>query len=250
MCQEKNMETKIKIGPKLEKPLRLSEQVATRLVSKIKEGAFQPGEKLPSEAVLAEQFGVSRTVIREALARLKYDGLLDSHPGIGATVVENGKKRTFRLDDFDQLSTEDIEHLFELRAILEGDAAFLAASRRSLDHVERLNKCIRQMAEAICNDHDGTAPDANFHSIIAEASLNPYLNELMQLLNDKVVNLIRKARGHTNQNPNLLPRKVQKEHKAIYRAIADKNPVEARTAVLTHIKNAGDRLGVKVETTI
>lgn len=241
---------KEKIGPKLEKPLRLPEQVATRLVSKIKEGAFQPGEKLPSEAVLAEQFGVSRTVIREALARLKYDGLLDSHPGIGATVVEKGKKRTFRLDDFDQLSTKDIEHLFELRAILEGYAAFLAAGRRSPDQVERLNNSLGLMAEAVDKDRDDTALDANFHSIIAEASSNPYLNELMQLLSDMLVNLIRKARGDTNQNSNLLPRNVQKEHKAIYRAIADKKPVEARTAVLTHIKNAGDRLGVKVETTI
>lgn len=72
----------------------------------------------------------------------------------------------------------------------------------------------------------------------------------MQLLNDKVVNLIRKARGHTDQNPNLMPQKVQKEHKTIYRAIADKNPVKARKAVLTHIKNAGDRLGVKLKATI
>ena len=61
------------------------------------------------------------------------------------------------------------------------------------------------------------------------------------------MNLIRKARGHTNQSPNLMPRMVQREHTAIFRAIADKNPDEARTAALTHIKNAGDRLGVKVE---
>ena len=239
------MKTELKIGSKLETQIRLSDQVAARLVSKIKEGTFRPGDKLPSEAVLAEQFGVSRTVIREALARLKYDGLLDSRQGVGAIVVQAGKKRAFRLDDLDRLTTENIEHLFELRAMLEGDAAFLAAERASIDHVKRLDKCLQEMAEAVRNGSNGTTSDFNFHSIIAEGSLNSYLSELMLLLNDKLVDLIRKSREHSEQYPNL-PQKVQKEHEAIYSAIAGKNPVEARRAALTHIINAGSRLGVNV----
>ena len=244
------MKTKKKIGPKLEKPIRLPDQVAARLVSRIREGVFKPGEMLPSEANLAEQFGVSRTVIREALSRLKYDGLLDSQPGIGAKVADNSRKRVFRLDDIQQTSDRDIEHLFELRAILEGDAAFLAATRRSSEQVEQLNECLRQMEKAIKENSDGTAPDAKFHSIISEASSNPYLNELMQLLNDNFVNLIRKARRHVYTNPDLRPIKLQQEHEAIYRAIVDRSPLEARSAALIHVKNAGGRLGFKIKTTI
>ena len=95
------------------------------------------------------------------------------------------------------------------------------------------------------NGSNGTQPDFNFHSMIAEGSLNPYLDELMQLLNNKLLNLIRKSREHSEQYPNL-PQKVQQEHEAIYRAIAANDPVEARRAALTHIINAGSRLGVKV----
>ncbi len=239
------MKNKFKNQSKLEQPLRLSEQVAARLIAEIKAGSFRPGEKFPSEAALAQQFGVSRTVIREALARLKYDGILDSRQGIGATVVGNAGKRAFRLDNIDQAQAVDIEHLFELRAVLDGDAAYLAAERRSDEHLQKLNQCLQDMADSVRDGGGGTKPDVNFHSIIAEASLNPYLSELMQFLNDKLENLIRKARTHSSYHDDL-PLVVQKEHEAIYKAIADKKPAEARKAVLRHIKNAGGRLGVKV----
>ena len=239
------MKTKFKNQSKLEQPTRLSEQVATRLIAEIKAGSFRPGEKFPSEAALAQQFGVSRTVIREALARLKYDGILDSRQGIGATVVGNAGKRTFRLDNIDEAKAIDIEHLFELRAVLDGDAAYLAAERRSDEHLQQLNQCLQGMAASVRDGGGGTEPDVKFHSIIAEASLNPYLSELMQFLNDKLENLIRKARNHSSSHPDL-PLVVQKEHEAIYKAIAEKNPAEARKAVLRHINNAGGRLGVDV----
>ena len=239
------MKNKFKDQSKLEHPPRLSEQVADRLIAEIDAGSFRSEEKFPSEAALAQQFGVSRTVIREALARLKYDGILDSRQGIGARVVGNGGKRSFRLDNIAQANAVDIGYLFELRAVLDGDAAYLAAERRSDKHLQQLNQCLKYMAAAVRDGGDGTDPDVNFHSVIAEASLNPYLSELMQFLNDKLVILIRKARSHSSYHADL-PLVVQKEHEAIYKAIADKSPAEARKAVLRHIKNAGSHLNVNV----
>ena len=91
--------------PKLKRVPRLSEQVAKFLASEIEKGSFQPGETLPSEAELSSRFEVSRTVIREALARLKYDGLLESRQGSKCKVIGSSTKRAFRFDQLDPLGS-------------------------------------------------------------------------------------------------------------------------------------------------
>jgi DNA-binding FadR family transcriptional regulator len=228
---------------------RLSEQVANFLVSEIQKGVLRAGEKLPSEAILAEQFGVSRTVIREAFARLKQDGFLNSKQWAGAIVAEPGKQRPFRLEDLKQASSIEIAHLYELRIILEGDAAALAAERRNEKDLEKLRDRLVAMAHAVEKDSDGTSPDLDFHQIIAEASGNPYLRDLMWFLNDKLKDLIRRAREHSSQNPNL-PLAVQEEHAAIFEAISSGDPVEARVKALAHLRNAANRLGLTVPSSV
>ncbi len=223
------------VNLKFKRVPRLSEQVADYLIMEIKKGSFKPGENLPSEAVLAKQIGVSRTVIREAFARLKHDGLLDSKQGSGAKVTERFKMRAFRLDGIEQANNEEIRHLFELRIIIEGGAAALAADRRS-------NK---DMDNAVQNGTDGSKPDVIFHQTIAGASGNPYLRDFMCFLNDKLVYLIRRAREHSSRHIGL-PLVVQQEHLAIFEAILNKDPVKARDAALTHLKNAAERLNLLV----
>jgi len=82
------MGSKSSVQIKFKRAPKLSEQVADYLIMEIKRGSFKPGDNLPSEAILAKQLNVSRTVIREAFARLKYDGLLDSKQGSGAKVTK------------------------------------------------------------------------------------------------------------------------------------------------------------------
>lgn len=239
------MDNKIRIQPKFKQAPRLSEQVADFLVSEIKKGYLRPGENLPSEAVLAKQFSVSRTVIREAFVRLKYDGLLDSKQGIGAKVAERFKMRAFRLDGVEQANSVELRHLYELRIILEGNAAALAAERCSKEDLEKLEHYLRDMAHAVRDGSDGIAPDVDFHQTMAGASGNPYLRDLMCFLNDKLVHLIRRAREHSSQHPGL-PMVVQQEHMAIFEAISEKDPAKARGATLAHLKNAAKRLGFTV----
>jgi len=223
----------------------LSEQVTAYLNEEIQKGLLKPGQRLPSETNLAEQFGVSRTVIREAFASLKHDGLLESKHGIGAVVAESGNHRVFRLEGLENANSGEISQLFELRAILEGDAARLAAKRRSDQDVYRLKQCLEAMAEAVREGRDGSGPDADFHQLIAKASGNPYLRAFMRFLNDKLKNLIRKARDHSSLQPGL-PALVQQEHVAIFEAIAEQDSKKARRAALTHLENAARRLGLDV----
>jgi len=235
--------------PVIKQPSRLPETVANFLGKEIEKGTFQAGEKIPSESVLAERFGVSRTVIREALAKLKHDGLLKSKQGSGATVVGPEGTKTFRLDDIDGNDPVALGYLFELRMLLDGGAAYLAAERRNNNDIEKLEKHLLNMANAVRQDKDGTVPDTEFHQSIAYATRNPYLQALMRLMTGKLQILIRQARSHTSLAPDL-PAVVQKEHEAIFKAINLKDPNAARQAVHIHLRNASKRLGLNLATGI
>ena len=219
--------------------------MADFLVWETKKGPFQPGENLPSEAVLAEQFSVSRTVTREAFARLKYNGVLSSKQETGAKVAERFKMRAFRLDGVEQANSVELRHLYELRIILEGNAAALAVERRRKKNLAKLEHCLTDMAHTVRDSTDGIAPDVEFHQTMASASGNPYLRDLMCFLNDKLVHLIRRAREHSSLHPGL-PLVVQQEHMAIFEAISERDPTKARDAALAHLMNAAKRLGFTV----
>lgn len=239
------MIAKLSFSSKIPQPVRMSEKVAVLLASEIQKGTFCVGDKLPSESELSSHFGVSRTVIREALSKLKYDGLLESKQGFGAWVARADKKRAFRLDGVDDTTDVEFKHVYELRAIIEADAAFLAAKRRKPSHLDQMEKCLDAMADAIEKSADGTAPDMDFHNLVAEASNNPYLSELMVFLSDKLRVAIRKARDHTSLKPGL-PLVVQKEHVEIFNGILSKDPEAARAAIMSHLTNAGRRLEIEI----
>ena len=230
---------------KLTRPEHLSDQVASFILEAIDQGQYQPGDRLPSEASLAKMFGVSRTVIREALARLKYDGILESRQGHGVRVNDSADRRAFRLDDLREATSNEANHLFELRAILECDAAWLAAQRRDEIIVDKMQTCLDQLDQSIEQGRDGTGPDFDFHHLVVTASQNPYLIELMDFLHIRIKNIIRRARDVSSLHPGL-PQTVQIEHVAIFRAIQDGNKKQAREAMLDHIIQTSKRLGLRI----
>ena len=164
------MKTKTeKIGSRLRKPRHLPEEVASILRDEIEKGTFKTGERLPAEMTLAKEFDVSRTVIREALARLKYDGLLDTRQGRGASVTNITMRNAFRLEAIGEISKGKFEHFMELRVIVESDTASLAALRCEDSHVQRLKACLELMDDAVLNTRDGSDADLEFHKEIAKA---------------------------------------------------------------------------------
>lgn len=229
----------------LQQPLRLPDQVAAILMEELDNGVLKPGDMLPPEMELAAKFKVSRAVIREALSQLKAEGLLESQQGRGVMVVGRSGRRFLRLEDPDKLDAKSLTQFYELRAILEGEAAAMAAARSSVADLDRLGKCVSAMARAVAGDDIGALPDLEFHRGIAEASGNQHLCDLMQFLNEKLLVLIRQARGNSMSTPGV-PSQVQKEHESIYRAIAARDPQKARQETLTHLRRAAQRLGLKI----
>jgi GntR family transcriptional repressor for pyruvate dehydrogenase complex len=189
-------------------------------------------------------FGVSRSVVREALSQLKYEGLLESRQGKGVTVVGPSGRRSFRLEAVGVLNREDLAQFYEMRAIIEAEAAALAACRRSIRDIRHLRSCLERMAQAVERRIDGTEPDLAFHRIIAGMSGNKYLKDLMDYLNGKAGLVIRTARDHSSRDAKL-PAAVQKEHEDIFQALEAGDAARARAATLRHLKNAARRLGVK-----
>lgn len=239
------MESMLSDKYELQQPLRLPDQVAAILMEELESGALKPGDMLPPEMELAAKFGVSRAVIREALSQLRAEGLLESQQGRGVMVMGRSGRRFFRLEDPEKFDSKSLTHLYELRAILEGEAAAMAASRGSTRHVASLGKCVVAMAQAVESDTIGAVPDLEFHRGIAEASGNQHLCDLMQFLNEKLLVLIKQARGNSRRNPGV-PRQVQKEHENIYRAIEARDPQKAREETLAHLRMAARRLGLKI----
>jgi len=128
----------------------LAQQISKLLAGAIVSGVYKPGDKLPTEIELANQLGVSRTILREALASLKQDGLIESRQGRGIIVKEPEERKAFRFSDVvDEISPKEANYLYEMRAILEAEAAGLAAKRLTSEDAEMIKQYRDEMAEAV-----------------------------------------------------------------------------------------------------
>ena len=119
---------------------------------KIRDGALRPGDKLPTESEIMQAFGVSRTVVREALSKLQAAGLVETHHGIGTFVLQPRAGGMFRLEPGDVATSVDVLAVLELRISLETESAGLAASRRTEEQLLTMRQALddfeRNMAEA------------------------------------------------------------------------------------------------------
>ncbi|WP_137391579.1 FadR/GntR family transcriptional regulator [Rhodoligotrophos defluvii] len=221
----------------------LADQIADVLRQEILAGTREPGSKLPTEQQMADMFGVSRAAIREAVSRLKQDGLVQSRQGLGAFVSETGASTAFRIEG-ERLDRHELALIFELRRPLEVEAAGLAASRRTKAHLKQMREAMAQMAKAIELGADGSQSDARFHRSIAEASANHYFIEFMSFLEGSVRGAIATARQNTARYPGL-GTTVEKEHEAVFLAIEAGDEARARDAMFSHLSNAAARLDLQ-----
>ncbi|MFG1375787.1 FadR/GntR family transcriptional regulator [Xanthobacter autotrophicus] len=221
----------------------LAETLAHRLREEIASGRLQPGERLPTEHQMAETYGVSRPIVREAVGRLKHDGLVTTRQGAGAFVAEPGAASTFRLDIADLSDKVEMRAIVELLMAVEATATAHAAVRRSDEDLARIGGQLDAMQDAIDRGEPGVDEDMAFHRAIVEATGNPYFRDLSQFLDHRVRYFIRTARANTARLGGL-PQAVQREHEAIFAAIEKKDPAAARAAAEEHLRNAAARLAV------
>jgi GntR family transcriptional repressor for pyruvate dehydrogenase complex len=213
------------------------EAVADALLQPILAGDWRPHDRLPSEHALAAQHEVSRAVVREAIARLKSDGYVETRQGKGAFVAA-APGNAFRLDS-DKTSAD----LLELRALIEADCAALAAERHTDADLERLQAASGAMRDAIAKGSLGLEEDIRFHDVLAQAAHNPALRRFAAFVGRHAREAMQFARLSRLKEQNRLA-EIEGEHQAIIVAVSTRDPDAARLAVQYHIANGLRRHGL------
>lgn len=212
--------------------------LAEALLQPILSGAWQPHDRLPSEHDLAERHGVSRAVVREAIARLKSEGYVETRQGKGAFVAAAPGSHAFKL-----LAAEPDGDLLELRALIEADCAALAATRHTAADLAALRAAQAAMRTAIAAGGLGLAEDIRFHDTLAAAAHNPALRRFAAFVGRHAREAMQLARLSRLRYEDRLA-DIDAEHEAIVAAIAARDADAARAAVLRHIANGLKRHGL------
>ena len=221
---------------------KLPGRVVALLSREVVEGMLSPGSRLPTEQQLADKFGVSRNVIREAVAQLRADGIIEARQGVGAFILAPEKRAAIRIDQDALKNADNIEQLFELRCILETQSATLAASRHSRTQLKAIKDHLDRMSGGERWEEGSIEADLSFHREIARATGNEYIYSFISFVCGQIRQSIHYAR-YTNPLHDLVDVNVA-EHVRIYDALAVSDPKAAGQAMRNHIIGAAKRVGV------
>lgn len=204
------------------KPLR--EIVFETIREAIIAGDLQPGERL-MEVQMAEELGVSRTPVREAIRKLELEGLVIMVPRKGAYVAD--------------ISMRDLAEVFEIRRALEGLAAELAAERATDEEIEELERMLVKISDTIEKDDikQTIELDTQFHELLYAVSRNERLRGILSQLREQ----IHRFRLQSLARPGRM-RVALEEHRSIVEAIADRDPEVAKNRASDHIESAENAL--------
>ncbi len=220
----------------------LTADLVESLGDRIRDGRLAAGSKLPREADLMEEFGVSRTVVREAMSKLQAAGMVETRHGVGTFVVGLGDASTFRIAP-DQMGTlKEVIGVLELRIAVETEGAGLAASRRQDSHLQAMRSALDAFAGAVEEGRDAVGADFQFHLEVARATGNHHFADLMATLGGMMIPRARlePAEPMTEERRAYL-RRVNGEHESIYEAIVRQDADAARAAMRTHLSNSRER---------
>jgi len=219
-------------------------RVASLISREIVEGRIKPGDRLPTEQALADSLGVSRNVVREAIARLRSEGIVRSRQGVGVFVMERDARSTLRIDPEALSDRAAFKDLFELRRILEVNAAGLAAERHSQDALARIAAAVKRMRAAHGEGEATVDADLQFHRAVAAATRNAYIETFVGFISEQVRDTIVTTRAGNDPAGGAL--EACEEHEKVYEEIARGDPAAARQAMERHIFCAARRLNVEL----
>ena len=218
----------------------LTEQLAQALAAEIRAGRPGPGARLPTEAALSAQYAVSRTVVREAVSRLKSLGLVASRQGSGVFVSASGFS-PLNFAAGSARSRDAVVQIVEVRRALEAEVAALAARRRRAADLRRIRQAMKALDRAVAAGGDGVEEDVLFHRAIADAAANPYLIETLDYLGQFLRGATRVTRANEARREDF-SRQVREEHEAIVLAIEAGDALRAQGAASRHMDNAIARI--------
>jgi GntR family transcriptional repressor for pyruvate dehydrogenase complex len=222
-----------------------------RLTAEIGSGRLAPGARLPTEQELTAALGVSRTVVREAVAVLRAEGLVETRQGVGAFVVRDIQRRPFRIDPEGLHSIAEVVKVMELRTGVEVEAAGIAAERANAASRRRMAKSLAAIDAAVARGAAAIDEDFAFHQAIAESTGNPHFMKFLEFLGRFLIprQSVRVGLKSTKDLRNYLQH-IQAEHCAIAAAIDAGDVSTARRAMRRHLAGSRkryQRLAAKIE---
>jgi GntR family transcriptional repressor for pyruvate dehydrogenase complex len=212
--------------------LRLADAVAAELEQMIVRGDYEVGERLPPERVLAEQFGVGRSSMREALKVVEADGLLTINHGVGVFVASDTKRPRAAAGDLRVIDDATVPELFEVRRALEAEAAALAASRITAREAQELAEIVARAADPAVSDEEFLSLDTRMHTAIFAATKNRILLQIYEVYRPLFLTYSERVL----QLPEGRDR-AQSAHEEIVVAIAGRRRRDARNATVKHLRD-------------
>lgn len=226
------------LGP----PKNRTGEVVERLAAEIAGGRLALGARLPTEQELTAALGVSRTVVREAVAVLRAEGLVETRQGVGAFVVRDVQRRPFRIDPDGLSSIAEVVQVMELRTGVEVEAAGIAAERTNTASRGRIAKALAAIEAAIARGEAAIDEDFAFHQAIAEATGNPHFTRFLEFLGRFLIPRQSVRVGlKPGQGLRIYLQRIQREHRAIAGAIGAGDEAAARRAMRRHLHGSRRR---------
>ncbi len=219
----------------------LTHELIQRLTRDITSGKLRAGAKLPTEQEMIASTGVSRTVVREAVAALRSEGLVVTRQGIGAFVAD-ATRRPFRINMNENRTLREVLDVAELRTGVEIEAAGIAAERASAADVKKIANAFKQIQQAMKRGEPAVDEDFAFHRAIAEATGNPQFLRFLDFLGRFIIprQTVRLGEGAIASRRAYLEG-LQKEHRDIVVAIRARSVTKARAAMRRHLLNSRKR---------
>ena len=226
----------------LDAPKSLSSEVIDRLAEQIMSGKLPVGAKLPSEQEMMKGMGVSRTVVREAVAALRARGLVVTRQGAGAFVERDISRQPYAIDPEGLGSLDSVLDILELRMAVESEAAAIASERATPAQIKAIGEAQRVFSRAISGGERAIKEDFAFHQAIAAATQNSRFVEFLEFLGRLIIprQSIRSFEG-SPEGPRQYLARIEKEHDAIFQAIGARSPKKARDAMRGHLVKSRER---------
>lgn len=216
----------------------LADQAYEAVLTRIADGTYPA--RLPAEARLSAELGVSRPVLRRALGRLREDGVIRSRQGSGSYVERRPDRAVLRFAALGSIA--DIRRVFEFRRSVEGDAAALAAARRTEEGLSAMRAALSRLDRCIEEGLLGSEEDAAFHRAVAASAGNHYYEAALRGMASQVLAGMTLARSLSLTHPAERLRLVQDEHRAVLAAIEACDAPGAREAMRAHVEAARTRM--------
>jgi GntR family transcriptional regulator, transcriptional repressor for pyruvate dehydrogenase complex len=219
----------------------LADRIYSDILSSIMDGEFKEGDRLLTEHALAERFATSRPTVREALARLRADGIIVTRRGSGTVVGRRPDPDVRRFAPLETLS--DIGRCYEFRIVTEAGAAELAALKADDNDIRGIEHAWNELERVVeAQQGIGAKDDFAFHLAVAMASKNQFFITVMSFMEEQVLFSMNLSRRLSLVKTLERQRLVQREHRDVLDAIKARDAARAAQAMRTHLENARDRM--------